>query len=79
LKLPELCVDALRGLRQRQLAQRFGWGSAFAARHGAQLDAANVRRPFRERAEREGRLEVLPVEVLTAIGERDGTVLGRGS
>jgi hypothetical protein len=42
-----------------------------AARRAA-LDAQAVRR--RDRADRERRLEVLAVEVLTAIGERDGAV-----
>jgi hypothetical protein len=42
-----------------------------AARRAA-LDAQAVRR--KERADRERRLEVLAVEVLTAIGERDGAV-----
>jgi hypothetical protein len=42
-----------------------------AARRAA-LDAQAVRR--KERADRERRLEVLAVEVLTAVGERDGAV-----
>jgi hypothetical protein len=42
-----------------------------AARRAA-LDAQAVLR--KERADRERRLEVLAVEVLTAIGERDGAV-----
>jgi hypothetical protein len=42
-----------------------------AARRAA-LDAQAVRR--KERADRERRLEVLAVEVLTAIGERDGAI-----
>ena len=42
-----------------------------AARRSA-LDAQAVRR--KERAERERRLEGLAVEVLTALGERDGAV-----
>jgi hypothetical protein len=43
-----------------------------AARRSA-LDAQAVRR--KERADRERRLERLAVEVLTALGERDGAVL----
>jgi hypothetical protein len=42
-----------------------------AARRAA-LDAQAVR--LKERADRERRLEVLAIEVLTAIGERDGAV-----
>jgi len=47
-----------------------------AARRAA-LDAQAVRR--KERAHRERRLEVLAVEVLTAIGERDGAVWDAGT
>ena len=43
-----------------------------AARRSA-LDAQAARR--KERADREHRLEALAVEVLTALGERDGAVL----
>jgi hypothetical protein len=39
---------------------------------GAALDAQAVRR--KERAERASRLECLALEVLTALGERDGAV-----
>jgi integrase len=54
LELPELCVDALREHRHRQLAQRIRMGEqwvdndlVFATRYGTELDAANVRRAFR--------------------------------
>ena len=46
-----------------------------AARRSA-LDAQAVLR--KERADRERRLEGLAVEVLTALGERDGASPGRG-
>jgi integrase len=54
LALPALCVDALRGHRHRQLAQRIRMGErwvdndlVFATQYGTELDAANVRRAFR--------------------------------
>jgi hypothetical protein len=55
-------------MRETVMSQR----SVRQAARRAALDAQAVRR--RDRAERERRLEVLAVEVLTAIGERDGAV-----
>jgi hypothetical protein len=44
-------------------------------RQAARLAASQVRaRCRRERAERDGRIERLGVEVLTALGERDATI-----
>ena len=55
LELPALCLDALREHRRRQLAQRIRMGErwvdndlVFATQCGTELDAANVRRPFRK-------------------------------
>jgi integrase len=54
LALPERCIDALRGQRQRQRAVRALAGDrwtdhdlVFASETGTELDAANVRRGFR--------------------------------
>ncbi|GAA1684498.1 hypothetical protein GCM10009733_096420 [Nonomuraea maheshkhaliensis] len=55
LELPQLAAEALRQHHTRQAAQRLGAGEAwqdhnlaFCTRVGAPLDAANVRRAFRE-------------------------------
>ncbi|MBB2912742.1 site-specific recombinase XerD [Streptosporangium becharense] len=54
LALPRLCVDALRGHRERQALTRKKAGDlwqendlVFAGRQGTELDAADVRRAFR--------------------------------
>ncbi|GAA5772309.1 hypothetical protein [Streptosporangium roseum] len=51
LALPRLCVDALRGHRERQALARRKAGDlweendlGFAGKQGTELDAANVRR-----------------------------------
>ncbi|GGS80181.1 tyrosine recombinase XerC [Nonomuraea spiralis] len=54
LALPRLCVDALRGHRERQALAKKKAGDlwqqndlVFASKQGTELDAANVRRAFR--------------------------------
>jgi integrase len=54
LALPQMAVDALRGHKEQQAADRHASGVrqseqdlVFARRSGAALDAANVRREFR--------------------------------
>jgi hypothetical protein len=68
-------VGSAIGLSERPVSMRETVMSQQSVRQAARraaLDAQAVRR--KERADRERRLEVLAVEVLTAIGERDGAV-----
>jgi hypothetical protein len=68
-------VGSAIGLSERPVSMRETVMSQRSVRQAARraaLDAQAARR--RDRAERERRLEVLAVEVLTAIGERDGAV-----
>jgi hypothetical protein len=68
-------VGSAIGLSERPVSMRETVMSQQSVRQAARraaLDAQAVRR--KDRAERERRLEVLAVEVLTAIGERDRAV-----